>query len=214
MKDDIADSIATIGIIGGGKIGLQLLELFSASQRAKVAYVADLNPEAPAMAAARRLKIATFTQLEAALERPVDFILEVTGSGRVAESLAQRAGQGQCRVITHQMAYVLLTAISENNRRVGVEIEGVKKEIGASLDSIAGLVESIEDAADQMNMLAINARVEAARIGAQGKGFAVVANEIGRASESVREITRQINQLRALIARTSDKIDRSLERLS
>ena len=214
MTDESSKSVATIGIVGGGKIGLQLFELFSASKNTRVEYIVDLNPEAPAIAAARQSNVATFTLLDAALERPVDFVLEVTGNGRVAEAIAQKLDHHKTQVITHQMAYILLSAISESNRRVGVEINGIKQEITGSMASIAGLVESIKDVADQMKILAINARIEAARLGEQGKGFAVVASEISRAAESVNEITRQIDQVNTLIAVASDKIDRSLERLS
>jgi hypothetical protein len=206
-------AVKTIGIVGGGKAGLQLFTLFNHSSLTRVEYVVDLDPSAPAIQAARQANVLTYSKLDAALAHPVDFILEVTGSARVVESIREKASQVGALLITHEMAYILLAVIAESNQAIAIEIGGIKQEIANSLGGINNLVKSIEDITAQMNILSINARIEAARVGELGKGFAVVAGEIGKAAENVKNITQQIGQVNAAIGGASARIDASLERL-
>lgn len=208
----------TVGIIGGGRAGLQLFELFHNSHQTRVAYLVDPNADAPAVVAARKAGIPTFTDSEKAVQNTVvDVLIEVCGVDEIVNKVKVLIQGTDTRLITHDAAFILLSVIQESNQStkdsVAEEINNIQSEITRSLTGIEKLVGAIDEIAGDMRMLALNARIEAARVGDEGRGFTVVAGRMQESADRVHEITTEIDQVNANILDVSGRIEGALQRL-
>jgi len=130
-------------------------------------------------------------------------------TSRIAESAGETVeiARGGQEIVNKTIKEVNLIAGT-----VDIASEFVKV-LGQQSEKIGDIVTTINDIADQTNLLALNAAIEAARAGEHGRGFAVVADEVKKLAErtsvSTTEIGSMINTIKEGVGKTVDSMDQA-----
>jgi len=126
---------------------------------------------------------------------------EMAESAKLASSVAMTGGKAVDQTIA---------TMAQIKEQMAYSAEKVK-ELDKKGQEIGAIVETIDQIAEQTNLLALNAAIEAARAGEHGKGFAVVADEVRKLAERATGATKEIGTLIGSVRKDVDVVVKAIE---
>ena len=170
----------------------EIVGLIAGNANQLVAAAAEISLSAEEMAKGANNQTAQAGQISTAIEEMAATILESSRNANEAREIAEGAsgmaneGKG---IVGDTIKGMLLIADSAADSSM------IVNELAQASDRIGEIIGVIDDIADQTNLLALNAAIEAARAGEQGRGFAVVADEVRKLAERTGKATGEITEM-------------------
>lgn len=147
-------------------------------------------------------------QVATAMQEMSSTVLQISENSQKASDASRSAAEAARnggKVVEETL--VTMRGIADSTSKVASTVT----ELGKGSEKIGKIISVIDDIADQTNLLALNAAIEAARAGEQGRGFAVVADEVRKLAERTTKATKEIADMIKSIQRETQNAVQAME---